>query len=335
MRASHRSNGFTLVELLVVIAIIGILVALLLPAIQAAREAARRTQCKSNAKNIALALQNYHDTNKSFPPGVIQVNPTPPSTTDVALGNWSWSGLILPFIEEVDVHALLDVGNSDMAVVMDTPANVVAMQAGIAVFRCPTDSGPVVNEERLITSASGVASALAMSNYPGVNSSGELRRDPGAPVDQRANGIFVRSKGRKIREITDGTSHTAIIGERAWESKLPNGSEVRSRGAIVFGIRGVRHASEQGFADGMGCGKYQLNFSSSTGAIPDSRSRRGFSSQHPGGAHFGMADGSVQFVTDDIEGDFDASQWTITDTIDSVWEALLGINDNFSNSGQL
>ena len=78
MKVIHRHRAFTLVELLVVIAIIGILVGLLLPAIQAAREASRRTQCKSNAKNIALAILNYHDTRKSFPPGVVQVNPAPP-----------------------------------------------------------------------------------------------------------------------------------------------------------------------------------------------------------------------------------------------------------------
>ena len=150
---------------------------------------------------------------------------------------------------------------------MDTPANLAAMQAGVPVYRCPTDNGPTVNDERLITSAADVASPLATSNYVGVNSSGELRRDPGEPGND-ANGIFVRIRGRKMKEITDGTSHTAIIGERAWESKLPNGSEVRSRAGVVFGIRGVRHDSEQGLADGMGCGKYQLNFSSSSGAHP-------------------------------------------------------------------
>src|SRR3954469_24840271 len=105
MTINHKKDGFTLVELLVVIAIIGILVALLLPAIQSAREAARRTQCKSSIKNLALALQNYHDSRKSFPPGSLWVNPTPPSADGAEVkGNWSWGALILPFVEETAVY---------------------------------------------------------------------------------------------------------------------------------------------------------------------------------------------------------------------------------------
>ena len=337
MSTTRRNPGFTLVELLVVIAIIGVLVALLLPAVQAAREAARRTQCKNNVKNISLGLQNYHDTRKSFPAGVVQANPTPPSVVDVPQGNWSWSALILPFVEESAVYNLIDVSKTDLAKSMDTPANLTAMQAPITVFRCPSDTATAINDERLITSAAGTASALATSNYVGVNSSSELRRERGPPGNF-ANGIFIINIGTKIKQITDGTSHTAIIGERAWESKVSaavsstSDGIVRSRAGVVFGVRGVRHKSEQGLADGMGCGKFQLNFSSSTGSIPDSKARQGFSSVHPGGAHFGLADGSVQFVSDTIEGDFDANQWTITDTVDSPWEALLGIDDSYSSN---
>ena len=291
MRHNHRVQAFTLVELLVVIAIIGILVGLLLPAVQAAREAARRTQCKNNIKNVTLALLNYHDTRNSFPPGVVQANPTPPSTTDTEKGNWSWGALILPNVEESALYDLIKVSRTDLATSMDTPANLAAMQSPIAIFRCPSDTAPAMNDERPIKSATDVASPLAITNYVGVNSSSELRREPGPPGNF-ANGIFVINKGRKIREITDGTSHTAIVGERAWESKVspsvvtPGTGDgiVRSRAGVVVGVRGVRHKSEQGLADGMGCGKFQLNFSSSTGSIPDSKARQGFSSVHTGGA---------------------------------------------------
>src|ERR1700724_283328 len=94
-----KNHGFTLVELLVVIAIIGVLVALLLPAIQAARESARRTHCANNLKQIGVSLHDYLAAFKTFPPGEQQgcykCNP------------WSWSALMLPYIEEKPLYKQL------------------------------------------------------------------------------------------------------------------------------------------------------------------------------------------------------------------------------------
>jgi len=128
----RKGRGFTLVELLVVIAIIGILVALLLPAIQAAREAARRNSCINNVKQLALALQNAHDTRKAFPmastaglvgygsntsgapigklgvaKAIVPPDTSPPWTAGQDGDGYSWICQILPFMEETTLYEKL------------------------------------------------------------------------------------------------------------------------------------------------------------------------------------------------------------------------------------
>ena len=129
-----RRGGFTLIELLVVIAIIAILVALLLPAVQQAREAARRTSCKNTLKQFALALHNYHDQHRVFPPGQIAAytawNNRPGS-------GFSWGAMLLPYLEQNGIYDSLNFNVR----VSDTP-NDPFTGMSFGMLKCPSDERP-------------------------------------------------------------------------------------------------------------------------------------------------------------------------------------------------
>lgn len=131
-----RCRAFTLVELLVVIAIIGILIAMLLPAVQAAREAARRSQCANNLKQIGLALHNYLDSNRSFPPSFCL---RPGTTLSGNNGSWSIHGRLLPFLEQASAyeHVRLDLA-WDAQLVSGVP------MMRIPVYLCPSEVNDTV-----------------------------------------------------------------------------------------------------------------------------------------------------------------------------------------------
>lgn len=329
---ARNRKAFTLVELLVVIAIIGILVALLLPAVQAAREAARRMQCSNALKQIALASHNYHDSYKKFPPGYV-----PKRAANGAfinnINNWGWAALQLPFMEQAPLHSQLDVGNIHLenaagAIAALAPLKA-AMQVPIASLRCPSDVGPTTNSNRQRFHWAGGGNAqgrLATTNYIGANSSYEVTTNGGRPVER---GLFIEGQGRSFGDILDGTSNVIAFGERRWQVK-DNAGAIRTIGAAVaFGVR--RRNATGTRADVLGCGRAKINLNDS---VTLGVGQRGFSSYHPGGAQFALADGSVRFVPETIDADHEANQITTYTTnairdveVDTTWERLLAIQD--------
>jgi prepilin-type N-terminal cleavage/methylation domain-containing protein len=302
--APRHCAGFTLIELLVVIAIIAILVALLLPAVQQAREAARRSQCKNNLKQIGLALQNYESTHSTFPPGFISrvTGPWPGGGNDpvpeVGPG-WSVFAMILPQLELPTLHEQIDF---DLPITH--PANQTARSTNVTGYRCPSDTW---NEPVTVWPTSIGINDLAANSYVGLlggaDPSGNgptgsyLARYEELPF----NGMFHRNVAIRQRDITDGTSNTIGIGERAsmfspngWAGVIPGAQTVYSpmiaaeRGQVVgTTVRPAITATTVHVRSG--------------GPNSDTGSPGGFWGAHSGQAHFQLMDGATRLISSNID----------------------------------
>jgi prepilin-type N-terminal cleavage/methylation domain-containing protein/prepilin-type processing-associated H-X9-DG protein len=284
---NQKSAGFTLVELLVVITIIGILISLLLPAVQAAREAARRLQCSNNFRQVGVAMHNYHSAKGCFPPGQFDPGAAPYAKSGVPL-YWSWSTYILPYLEWQTVYDMVDFGGGNYYCV---PAkNKTANQTRIAAYMCSSD--PSCGE--LVFSASdnpGPDEKLdsAPANMAGVVDSVTAVYSSGSwPYYFRpfplVNGMMGANEPCRISDVTDGTSNTLLIGEVV--------------GAGPGTHLGFFWASSNWLDTHYGINNWPVIVAASSS--PQYSYLTGFASYHPGGCHFGMADGSVQFLSQNI-----------------------------------
>ncbi len=305
MRSTKRT-GFTLVELLVVIAIIGILIALLLPAVQAAREAARRSQCSNNLKQLALGLHNYADTLKTFPSGFITNFPTVPATLERS--HWSWGALILPFIEQAPLHDQLQVGRVPLWSNLGTPAGLAALQTPLSTFVCPSDTGPALNDfgakinavyanyEKQVTSDGTTRYSIAKSSYVGVGCSGNSTTPVNGELTYGpASGVLYSNSNIGFRDITDGTSNTAMLGERCYRV---NNLVVGAANALGFSSELSGYSTRnRSLLGALGIPYWGINQT----LINADHQNRAFHSLHPGGAQFALCDGSVRFVSETID----------------------------------
>ena len=291
----HNKNGFTLVELLVVIAIIGVLVGMLLPAIQMVRESARTAVCRNNIKQIALALHIYHGAHKQFPPAHLQdpINlggdyfgqPNPGKDHGFY---FSWLTRILPFVEQGNIHDHVDYRG------WAWPHPAEPMENGrflnsqeIPLYRCPDDNGGGLDWEY----EPDKFVSIAYTNYFGVNGTDQFSYD----------GIIYVNSRVSFADISDGTSNTMIVGERPVSSDNFAGWWFAGSGMYPwFGVADIVLGTEEDIA---------IEFAHSPGG-PKSEYQPGnqnnesdgfgwdkhgwhFWSNHPGGAQFSFADGSV------------------------------------------
>jgi len=295
-RRPSGTRGFSLVELLVVIAIIGVLVSLLLPAVQAARESARGTSCRNNLKQIAIAVQTYADVSHRLPPARMG-NPG-------IVGNSAFLS-ILPYLEEANLSNLFD----DGTIYYGATANKTVANMVVPVYLCPSMVLPrQVPEPDSNCGETGAPGSYLVSTGSAI-SAGPI--SPGLGIPPHNGAIIHPSYGvTTMAKIgaADGTSKTLLIGETNyglsnyfWGQDDPDAPPCGAVGTQKWG------------ASRWAVGYYGITWGSAAAPL-NSRSLSdtpvymvfqveydSFRSDHPGGVNFALVDGSVRFVSDQID----------------------------------
>ncbi|MDB5391491.1 MAG: hypothetical protein JWM11_7137 [Planctomycetaceae bacterium] len=318
-----RKNAFTLIELLVVIAIIAVLIALLLPAVQQAREAARRSQCKNNLKQIGLALHNYHDTNLVFPPAMWWYGLNYAGTGSGMIGSMgpSWIHSILP---NLDQSALFNQSNFNVPLNQGTNPQVI--NKTIPSLLCPSD--PNATSANMYTDQTGFPMARGCYGASGYGAAGGTSLY--TQVANSDRGLFGYSSRSRIADVSDGTSNSVAV----WEIRAGiSGGDPRgvwASGRVGGGLLANCLNPPVGTGDCYGINDKTPsgddvwgtdgNMSSAAsgldaiGAWTGGDGQSGPKSRHVGGVHALLADGSVRFISQNLNGNTHRSLIGIADT---------------------
>jgi len=338
---ARRSRGFTLIELLVVIAIIGVLIALLLPAVQQAREAANKAQCKSNIRQLGIALHNYIDACGFLPLGRVTNNPTANILTGAyGRSDTSWLCLLLPYLEQESMSTRFNFENGACGrLVMQPPylfeglnANYTVVTTWVSVLGCPSDNKRPFNVDpnyaaplsTVNFTRSNYAAAWGNTNF-GQDNSNLTSNKLGLSMNYEQSAFG--HKAVALREVEDGLSKTVALAEVvqgntydlrgfAW-TPLPGGGMFTTR----YAPNGVNDAFD-GVAPAVGKGdgmpnNVALRFCMDEEGLPchggtsDKGSYAGSRSRHAGGVHVCLGDGSATFVSNNV----DHSLWVAYSTI--------------------
>jgi prepilin-type N-terminal cleavage/methylation domain-containing protein/prepilin-type processing-associated H-X9-DG protein len=326
-----KRAAFTLLELLVVIAIVAVLVGLLLPAVQKVREAANRMACANNLKQMGVALHHYHDTYRSFPPGMVA-----DASDDLEQGANSGFVPLLAFLEQ-DTW----LGHWDPGKAWYEPPNFETVSIQVKLYLCPSNRTSGAVDLQFLVPAAGrpLPNPAACDYLLSKGSNAALCRVTRVPA--QARGLFDVNTRTRLVDITDGTSHTFAIGEGAgnnprygirqfypdtvaaadlfpgqpqwidqsWSSG-PLATTTLHSNAFLFGSCSGVTAQRGGYTPVMDepmnqapvvAARYYHTDCSNSGTTPGAYDTiSGFRSVHPGGCNFLLCDGSVHFVGQSI-----------------------------------
>ena len=295
MPPSQR-RAFTLIELLVVIAIIAVLIGLLLPAVQKVRAAAARAQCQNNLKQLGLACHNYQSANNVFPTGTVDQ-----ISRDIAYRDRrNWLHFVLPYLEQDAIYtqmmAWLASGQGHMW--SDAPNR----QTVIPTYICPSDP----HSPKTVTSHTESDQQGFHSNYVGC--SGSTPFNPANSLGSQLNGIFYYKSSTRPTDITDGTSNTLLTSELLVSPDdqdtglLGHGHDVRGRmwnpanqGSILFSTQYPPNTQAPDALQYCQTIPTAPCITTTTAIVLYARST------HSGGVNAGMADGSVRFISNNVD----------------------------------